>query len=92
LPSGARSGKSTSVSVTTTEEFMIFPNPTNGVFSITSKNNMTPKSVSVYNLNGVIMDVKGSVNEIDLSNLSKGVYTIRIQTDNGFTDKKIIKQ
>ncbi|MBK9330309.1 MAG: T9SS type A sorting domain-containing protein [Sphingobacteriales bacterium] len=92
LPSGARLGKRVLQPSITDDNFSIFPNPTNGVFSITSKNNVIPKYVSVYNLNGVLMDVKGSVNEIDLSNLSEGLYTIRIETENGFTDKKIIKQ
>ena len=81
-------------------ELNVFPNPTNGVVTISSKNAvsshltiqvMNIKGEKVYNENSGV--VNGSINmTIDLSSFAKGFYFIRVITDKETTNKKISLQ
>ncbi len=81
-------------------ELNVFPNPTNGVVTISSKNAvsshltiqvMNIEGEKVYNENSGV--VNGSINmTIDLSSFAKGFYFIRVITDKETTNKKISLQ
>jgi hypothetical protein len=62
-----------------TNVFNVFPNPSGGIVNIKSNNNNALTYI-VYNLMGdVIRSGRlGSSNSIDLSNLNKGLYLVRI--------------
>jgi hypothetical protein len=83
-------GQSTGISnkVILTDE--IYPNPTNGVLYV----DLIKKTQSIEILDNygavikLISDPQYS-NQIDLSNLSDGLYFVRIITDSGFDLKKI---
>jgi hypothetical protein len=62
----------------------IYPNPVNQTLMVQWLQNMYINSVSVYNLNGqLILSEKSTLNGIDVSMLSGGVYYVTITTNNG---------
>jgi uncharacterized repeat protein (TIGR01451 family) len=68
-------------------EFAVFPNPTNGIVTITSKV-LTPMTIIVYNIVGdMVHDIKTtqSKTQLDLSYLNSGVYFVRVSTEEGIT-------
>lgn len=64
----------------------VYPNPTSGVLSISDTN---VKEIVIYNLNGIKVKTFKVGQEIDIRELSNGLYLLK--TDNGII-KKIIKQ
>jgi hypothetical protein len=69
----------------------VVPNPSTGVFRITGFENETLKNIEVINKSGQkILNTKNS--EFDLSEKSKGIYFVKVQTGDGkFFFRKIIK-
>ena len=65
-----------------------YPNPTSGVLSIETEENII--SITLSSSNGRIL-AKTKSNNFDLSQYSNGIYFINIQTDKGFVTKKILK-
>jgi len=73
--------------------FTIYPNPVRNSFKIVYKNNLKVKTVNIYDVLGkLVLEEKEDVNQIDVSNLSNGLFFIKIETDKGNSTKKIIKQ
>ena len=70
----------------------IYPNPTKGnkiYFNITKD-----ATIKIYNVLGKLIKtgkVSTQNNNFDISNLSKGVYILKINSENQFTTRKIIK-
>ncbi|ALM47734.1 hypothetical protein AMR72_01745 [Flavobacterium psychrophilum] len=73
----------------------VFPNPTNDVVTIANNENILVDGLSVVDLNGrTVKTVKfAGVAEaqVNLSDLSSGVYMMTISSDKGTTTKKIVK-
>jgi endonuclease I/chitodextrinase len=74
------------------ESFKMFPNPVNGnrvYFSVTED-----ATIQIYTILGKLIqstEVTKSKNNIDISNLSKGVYLLKINSDKQYITKKLIK-
>ena len=72
--------------------FKMFPNPTNGnniYFSVTED-----ATIHIYNVLGkmvVTSEVTKSKNSINISELTKGIYLLKINSGKQFTTKKLIK-
>jgi endonuclease I/chitodextrinase len=72
--------------------FKIYPNPTNGnklYFNVTQD-----VKVTFYNVLGKLIqtaNVDANTNNIDISTLSKGIYILKIDSENQFITKKLIK-
>ncbi len=67
------------------------PNPTNGIFSI--QNLLTEKTiVKIYNSQGQLMQQSQGVSNFNISNYSKGMYTIHLQQDKSYATYKLIVQ
>lgn len=79
---------------TTNNEIIIYPNPTKNIISIKSRNN-TLESYKLYNTlgqlskQGNIIDIDGS---IDISEMAKGVYYLKLYSSKNTFIKKIIKK
>lgn len=72
--------------------FKIYPNPVND-FLIIDLNRAA--SYSIINLTGKILrsnKLSKGVNKVNVSNLSTGLYFLKIKTDEGLVTKKLIKQ
>ncbi len=84
----------TSVVENKKSSFTIYPNPTNGEFIIRLiESNSSDNLITVFNLLGQevyrTMSDK-QFNYVNLTNVEKGIYLIRITTDNSETIKKLI--
>lgn len=75
--------------------FALYPNPTNGVLNITSKQAIALQSINIYNTLGQMVvsvpNAKG-VSSVDVSSLSTGNYFIKAVSDKGTSNAKFIKQ
>ena len=75
----------TSIQESTNSEFAIFPNPTNGIVTITSKA-VVPMNMAVYNVVGDMVQESKTTQtktQLDLSYLSNGVYFIKVSLQDG---------
>ena len=75
------------------ESLMIFPNPTNGIISISHSSVI--RSIQIFDATGRKMIDETPEKEktmIDLGNFSKGAYTIEIGTNNDIIRRKVMKQ
>jgi hypothetical protein len=70
-------------------EVNIYPNPTDDYLFI--EGNKNPISISIYNLLGAEVISKRNTHKINVSELSNGVYIIRISDGIGQTNRKFIK-
>lgn len=77
------------------EEFAIYPNPTNGIFTIQSQSNDSISEVKLYDLLGNQILVKKptlSSVELDLTSYADGVYIVEVTSSQAIkTIKKVIK-
>lgn len=77
-------------------DFIVYPNPNNGLFSL-KMNGLAPDdklNIEIFNVLGVKVYANEIANNspIDLSNQAKGIYVIRIRKDNkSFTQQMVLK-
>ncbi len=71
-------------------DFQIYPNPASNYLNI--KTQSTNYNVTIYNSLGQKVNATLSENRIDISNLSDGIYFIKIETETGSAARKFIKQ
>ena len=81
--------------VTNVAQFSISPNPTTDIVNISSSENINVSDVSVADLNGRIVKQLKFNNisnvQVNLSDLSAGMYMMSVTSDQGIATKKIIK-
>ncbi len=65
-------------------EIKVYPNPSRDLVWITSSNNL-PLMVDIFAVDGSHIKAVKGVNKIEIRGLSKGVYILQIQIDNGIT-------
>ncbi len=73
----------------------LYPNPVLDFVSIENPDNIQINAVSVIDMNGrELLNNKytNTNNTVNLSNLSKGIYFIQLDTEKGILSKKIIKE
>ncbi|MCF6296136.1 MAG: T9SS type A sorting domain-containing protein [Flavobacteriaceae bacterium] len=69
----------------------LYPNPVSDILTIDSKIPLT--KVEIYSILGQkVREISSGFNSILLSNLSNGIYIVRLQSENGFVTKKLIKK
>ncbi len=76
-----------------TADFQTYPNPVTDVLNISYNKNI--KSISVFNLLGQEVFSKTAttnISQIDLSNLSKGAYMVKVASEDLVKTIKIVKQ
>jgi hypothetical protein len=78
-------------------QIRIAPNPTSDKVNILLSNNdrLESTSITVYDLIGrQVLTQKTTANavELDMSNLAKGTYLVKIDANNSVYTKKIIRQ
>ncbi|HRE77692.1 MAG TPA: T9SS type A sorting domain-containing protein [Flavobacterium sp.] len=75
---------------------VVYPNPTKGLFTL-SYGNFKPQQIEIYDVTGKrILSVDNTKlnenqTELNLSDVSNGIYFIKISHENGQTVKRIIK-
>lgn len=73
------------------KKIRVYPNPSEGIFTIDSE--LSIQHLALFNAMGeeVPLFLSGQ-NQIDLSHLSKGMYTLLLKTEEGILRKKLIKE
>jgi len=77
-----------------TKKFIVSPNPVKDLLTIANEF-QTIQAVEVYDLNGrIVKNVSNNATnlQISLGDLSSGVYLLKIQTPQGISTQKIIKE
>lgn len=78
-------------------KFSTYPNPSNGIVTLSNSDNIRINSINVTDLNGrtvktiTYSDAPADI-QINIGDLSAGVYMMNIDSDQGKAVKKIVKQ
>ena len=77
--------------------FVVYPNPSTDQITIANRNNILLSHIEIIDINGRLLGFKEVNSEaenssLSLSSYSSGVYFVRINTENDFLVKQIIKQ
>nr|WP_290469455.1 T9SS type A sorting domain-containing protein [Lacinutrix sp. MedPE-SW] len=71
----------------------MYPNPVQGnLLTIENKQNTTYEIYNVLGKKVLKGNITPSDNKVNVSNLSKGVYILKLQSKNGTVTKKLIKE
>jgi len=75
-------------------KFVLYPNPAGEFIRVTSTN--TPSEITVYDITGRRMPVstrqEGTETLVNTAPLPSGVYTVKIRTESGITNRKLLKK
>jgi len=81
---------------TITQKLNIFPNPASNIVIIKMDDEIEIENVEIYNLLGKKVYTHKTSNqqntEINISNLSKGMYVVKVKVNNFIISKKLIIQ
>ncbi len=75
--------------------FELYPNPTSAILTIELNTINESTTIALYNSIGQLLTKENLITTkrtIDLNNLANGIYFVKVQNENQFTIKKIIKQ
>lgn len=76
--------------------FVVAPNPADKIVTISNINNVNISEINIVDINGRVVknEVIGNLNNIELNiaDLTSGVYLMNIKTASGIISKKIVKQ
>ena len=82
---------STGVNNIISSEFNVYPNPAQNLLNINSKHKIN--KTTIYSVDGSLVNTYSNVNEsIDISDLSKGMYLLLINTESGIIQHRFIKE
>ncbi|PQJ74164.1 T9SS type A sorting domain-containing protein [Polaribacter gangjinensis] len=70
----------------------IYPNPTNSIIYIKSKNTSITKIEFLNSFGQTMRIIKSKFESIDISNLSAGIYMMKIYSEFGIQNRKILKK
>lgn len=77
------------------DKFKIYPNPTTGLISISTKEKLDDLKVDVIDINGRVLMTKTITkndNQLNIMALPKGIYMLNIKGENINNFKKIVKE
>ena len=71
----------------------VFPNPVNNVVNLSLTSNIIPTKIEIVDVNGrIVKSINNTIrNQIDVSELSKGLYLLNIYSIEGKATKKFMK-
>lgn len=84
-----------SVSVDENENgsFNLYPNPVEDLLTVNRENSTNPARVEMFDINGrLVINQSLLSNQIDVSQLSSGVYTFKLISNNEVVTKKVYKK
>jgi hypothetical protein len=78
-----------------TNNFSIYPNPANNVLNLSVKNGLIVDEITMVDINGrtvkTVANTLDSEIEINVSDLTSGVYLLNVKTDEGVATSKFVK-
>lgn len=75
-----------------TNQSFVSPNPANNIITVSLKDNSAIEKVSIYNINGSLLLEKSNSNIVDISELKKGLYFVKIEAEKTIHTQKVIKE
>jgi hypothetical protein len=76
-----------------TNSFSVYPNPVNDILFIENNNNNIIQEIVVYDVMGkAVIEQNGSIAQIDFSNITNGLYLVKITSEKEIIVKKIMKK
>ncbi len=85
----------TNANVLSVNDFSVFPNPTKDIVNV-SNTSSSINSIEITDLNGRVVKTVNAIDasnaQVNISDLSTGVYMMKIVSDKGTTTKKVIKE
>jgi endo-1,3(4)-beta-glucanase len=86
-----QAGNTTGIADQYDNEYLIYPNPVADILYLNSKSESV--NVSIFDITGkILFNAKISDNKLDVSNLQKGIYIIKIVGKKGIVLRKFVKQ
>jgi len=76
---------------TVTEKPVIYPNPVQTTFTISSVNSIEQILIS-NNTGKIVREIKGNIKTIDISDLNSGIYFLSVKTSKGIFSQTLIKK
>jgi hypothetical protein len=76
------------------DDLLVYPNPNTGVFNIELNNGMS-KALEMYDVTGRIVysnTIQEDKLSMDISSLAKGIYYLKVQSNNSYRIVKVVKQ
>ena len=89
----ATTSGTTAVSTVSNDNITLFPSIAREVLNLSGIT--VPTTASIYNLNGKLVQSKiltNGTNQLNVTNLTKGIYIVKLQTENNTIAKKFVKQ
>lgn len=84
-------GGTTGIKDYTENDYEIYPNPTSNILFFNS--NVKNSLISIFDLNGkIVLTEQINNNQVNISDLHNGIYTIKIFDKSGVVIKKFVKQ
>ena len=84
---------SVSVDESENSSFNLYPNPVEDILTISRENSTAPARVEIFDINGrLIINQSLLSNQIDVSQLSSGIYTFKLISNNEVVTKKVYKK
>ncbi len=74
--------------------FTLYPNPASNVLYLKSNSNIAVKSLEIYNVLGMLVlkiPNASNISTIDISQLRSGTYFLKINSENGSTNAKFVR-
>lgn len=82
--------------VVSTIDFSVYPNPATNLVTVSSSSNFSINAIDMFDVNGRMIKSMTTDNltnvDVNISDLSTGVYMMKISSEQGTSIKKIIKQ
>jgi hypothetical protein len=82
--------------ISPTAEISIYPNPTNKVITVDLGNNEAIEKLTLFDIKGKViyetLEFSNSVVQINMENLSEGIYILNVQDNKGVKNYKVLKQ
>ena len=84
------SNQSVGINENTTQNIRIYPNPATSQLTLNTTEQI--QRISILNITGkTVKTIVSNNSTIDVSDLTKGIYFLQIQTGNGIANSKFIK-
>lgn len=83
-------GTTTGIDETKSDKISIYPNPVIDILHIATNNHVL--QALIYDANGKLLIEQTNSNTVDVHNLNKGIYILKVETDSGTSVHKINKQ
>jgi hypothetical protein len=76
-----------------TEDFKIFPNPASDFFYLKNLKNSNTRNIYMHDISGKqVLKITGNNSIININSLPKGMYIIKVETENNVFNYKLLKQ